>query len=47
MRKIREVLRLHFECGCRHRQIAVACSVLLVMVSDYFDCVEQVGLIWE
>lgn len=27
MRKVREVLRLHFECGCKHRQIALACSL--------------------
>jgi len=27
MRKIREVLRLHHECGCQHRQIALACEM--------------------
>src|SRR3954469_10522188 len=47
MRKIREVLRLHFECGCRHRQIAVACSVSPATVSDYLDRAEQAGLTWE
>jgi len=47
MRKIREVLRLHFECGCRHRQIAAACSVSPATVSDYLDRAEQAGLTWE
>ena len=46
MRKIREVLRLHFECGCRHRQIAAACSVSPATVSDYLDRAEQAGLTW-
>jgi transposase len=47
MRKIREVLRLHFECGCRHRQIAASCSVSPATVSDYLERAEQAGLTWE
>ena len=47
MRKVREVLRLHFECGCRHRQIAAACSVSPATVCDYLSRAEQAGLGWE
>lgn len=47
MRKIREVLRLHFECGCQHRQIAAACSVSPSTVSDYLSRAERAGLSWE
>lgn len=47
MRKVREVLRLHFECGCKHRQIAAACSVSPATVCDYLSRAEQAGLGWE
>ena len=33
MRKVRDVLRLHFECGCTYREIAAACSVSPATVS--------------
>lgn len=47
MRKVREVLRLHFECGCKHREIAAACSVSPATVCDYLGRAEQAGLGWE
>ena len=47
MRKVREVLRLHFECGCKHREIAAACSVSPSTVCDYLSRAEQAGLGWE
>ena len=47
MRKVREVLRLHFECRCRHRQIAVACSISPATVSDYLSRAERAGLTWD
>jgi transposase len=47
MRKIREVLRLHFELGCTHRQIATACSVSPATVSDYLTRALRAGLGWQ
>jgi len=47
MRKIREVLRLHFECGCQHRQIALACDMSPSTVSGYLSRAECAGLTWE
>jgi transposase len=47
MRKIREVLRLHFECGCQHRQIALACEISPSTVSDYLSRAERAGVAWE
>lgn len=47
MRKVREVLRLHFECGCTHREIAAACSVSPATVSDYVSRAERAGLSWH
>jgi transposase len=47
MRKVREVLRLHFECGCTHRQIAAACSISPATVSDYVNRAERAGFDWE
>jgi transposase len=47
MRKIREVLRLHFECACRHRQIALACDLSPATVSDYLTRARQAGLTWQ
>ena len=47
MRKIREVLRLHFELGCTHRQIAAACSVSPATVSDYLTRALRAGLGWQ
>src|SRR5688572_26242566 len=47
MRKVREVLRLHFECGCTQRQIALACSLSTSTVCDYSRRAEEGGLGWE
>jgi hypothetical protein len=47
MRKIREVLRLRHECGCQHRQIALACELSPSTVCDYLTRAERAGLTWE
>jgi transposase len=47
MRKVREVLRLHYECGCKHRQIAAACAISPSTVSEYLDRAERAGMAWE
>ena len=47
MRKIREVLRLHFELSCTHRQIAAACGVSPATVGDYLGRAMRAGLGWE
>lgn len=47
MRKIREVLRLRHECGCQHRQIALACEMSPSTVADYLGRAERAGLTWE
>ena len=47
MRKIREILRLHFECRCKHRQIAAACGVSSSTVTDYLDRARRAGVTWE
>ena len=47
MRKIREVLRLHDECGCQNRDIALACCVSPSTVCDYLQRAERQRLTWE
>ena len=47
MRKIREVLRLHHECACENRQIALACCISPSTVSEYLHKAERHGLTWE
>ena len=47
MRKIREVLRLRYEWGCKHRQIALSCSVSPSTVADYLERAEAAGLTWD
>jgi DNA-binding transcriptional regulator LsrR (DeoR family) len=47
MRKVREVLRLHFECGCKHRQISAACGVSPSIVTDYLERARRTGMTWE
>ncbi len=46
MRKIREVLRLKFECGCTHRQIAASCGIGVATVSDYLQRARDRGVAW-
>ena len=45
MRKIKEVLRLHF-LGLSQRQIAASCAVGQATVSDYLKAAEATGLRW-
>jgi len=46
MRKIREVLRLKWECGLSKRAIARSCSIAHSTVREYLDRAEAVGLSW-
>jgi transposase len=46
MRKIREVLRLKFESGRSHRQIAASCQLGVGTVSDYLQRARAGGLSW-
>lgn len=46
MRKVREVLRLHFECGRRQREIARSLSIGAGTVSDYLKRARAAGLDW-
>ena len=46
MRKIREVLRLKWECGFGDRVVAKACSVSRSTVSKYVRLARQAGLSW-
>jgi transposase len=46
MRKIREVLHLHYNCHHSHRQIAQACGVARSTVADYLRRADQAGLSW-
>jgi transposase len=46
MRKIREVLRLHSDLGCTHRQIAAACHISPSTVSSYIERAAEAGLTW-
>jgi transposase len=46
MRKVREILRLRYECGRALREIAVSCSIGAATVSDYLARAEAAGLTW-
>src|SRR5260370_1424637 len=46
MRKIREVLRLHFELGLGQRAIARACSIRQSTVHDYLNRAAAAGMGW-
>jgi hypothetical protein len=46
MRKIREVLRLHSDLACTHRQIASACHISPSTVSAYLEWAAEAGLTW-
>jgi transposase len=46
MRKIREILRLHFESGMSIRQIAVSCSLSRAAVSDTIARATAAGVSW-
>ena len=46
VRKIREVIRLHFEAGLSNRAAARACRVSNSTVGDYLERAKQAGLRW-
>ena len=46
MRKIKEVLRLHYELGLGQRQIARCCSIGQSTVHDYLKRAQAAGLQW-
>jgi transposase len=46
MRKIEEILRLKFEKGLTHREIARSCGVSAATVSDYVLRARLAGLRW-
>ena len=46
MRKIKEVLRLHYELGLGQRQIARCCSISQSTVHDYLKRAEAASLSW-
>ena len=46
MRKIREILRLKFECGQTNRKIAGSCSISRSTVADYLLRAGAAGLSW-
>jgi hypothetical protein len=46
MRKIREILPLHFECGRTHREIAQAIGTSTATVWQYLHRVKPAGLDW-
>jgi transposase len=47
MRKVREVLRLKFECGRTQRQISASCGISAGSVCDYLGRAEAAQLTWE
>ncbi|MCL4562958.1 MAG: IS21 family transposase [Chloroflexi bacterium] len=46
VRKIREVIRLHFEAGLSNRAVARACQVSNSTVGEYLERAEKAGLTW-
>jgi len=46
MRKIREVLRLKWECGLTNRAIARSCSISHSTVGEYLQRAKETGLSW-
>ena len=46
MRKINEVLRLHFELKLRQREIARACSISQGAVHNYLKKAAAAGITW-
>jgi len=46
MRKLKEVLRLHFELGLDQRQIAHSCAVGQTTVHDYLKRADAAGITW-
>ena len=46
MRKIREILRLKYECGRSNRDIGQSCGIGSSTVSEYLQRVRMAGLAW-
>jgi transposase len=46
MRKIREILRLKYSCGCSLREISSSCGIGRGTVSDYLQRARAAGLGW-
>ncbi len=46
MRKVKEVLRLHFDCKNSQREIAQSCSIARSTVGDYLMRFQATGLPW-
>jgi transposase len=46
MRRVREILRLKYDCGLSHRAIARGCGVGAGTVSEYLQRARQAGLNW-
>jgi transposase len=46
MRKIKEILRLKFDCDLSNRSIARSCSISHSTVADYISRFEESGLSW-
>ena len=46
VKKIREVLRLKWECASSHREIAASCGIAVGTVSDYVARATTAGLSW-
>jgi transposase len=46
MRKINEVLRLRWQCGLSHRQIATSCNIGTGTVADYLQRASNAGIEW-
>jgi hypothetical protein len=46
MRKIREVLRLFFDCHLTNRQIATSCTIARSTVSEHLRWFTVCGLSW-
>ena len=46
MRKIKEVLRLKYDCRLSGHQIAQSCQISRSTVAEYLDRFEKAGLVW-
>jgi transposase len=46
MRKIKEILRLKYDCGLSHRQIAASCQMSSSTVSEYVQRATSAGVAW-
>lgn len=46
MRKIREILRLKWDCGLSQRQIAESCGIARPTVTEYLQRAEAAGVTW-